>query len=77
MHSAALDAEFAMRTRARKLRIVRGDNDGAAFRSQLTERPRQVAASCRIERCRRFVHEKNTRVDRQRAGDCHALRLSA
>jgi hypothetical protein len=77
MHSTAFDGERAMRTRARKLGVVCGDDDRAAFPGELTKRRGQIAASGGIERCRRFVHQKDVRLDRQGAGDRHALRLTA
>ena len=77
MHSTAFDGERAMRTRARKLGVVCGDDDRAAFPGELTKRRGQIAASGGIERCRRFVHQEDRRIDRQRARDGDTLRLAA
>ena len=77
MNSTALDGELAMRTRARKIGVVRGDDDGAAFGGELTERCSQVTAPCGIERCRWLIHEKDVRLNRQCTRDRYALRLTA
>jgi len=76
MHSTAFDSELAMRTRTCKLRVVRGDDDGAAFRGESTKRRCQIAASGGIERCGRFVHQKDVRLDCEGAGDRYTLRLA-
>ena len=44
---------------------------------KLAQRRRQLAAARRIERRRRLVHQQHRRIDGQRAGDRHALRLAA
>ena len=77
MHSTTLNAELAMGARAGKLRVVRGDDDGATLGGQLAKRGREIAAPCSIKRCRRFVHEEDVWIDRQRSSNRHTLRLAA
>jgi len=77
MHSTTSNAELAMGARAGKLRVVRGDDDGATLGGKLAKRRREIAAPCGIKRCRRFVHEEDVWIDRQCSSDRDTLRLSA
>jgi hypothetical protein len=63
--------------RACEFLVVSRHDECPAFRCQLTERGSQLAAAGWIERRGRFVHQQHGRANGKRAGDGHALRLSA
>jgi len=66
-----------MRTHACEVDIVRRDDDSPPVSGELAKSFREIAAACRVQRSRGFVHQQNRGLDRERPRNRHALRLAA
>ena len=74
---AVLEAQPSRRPRPGEFFVVRGNHERPALTCQASNQLAEFAAAHRIERRRRLVHQEHRRIDRERAGDRHALRFAA